>query len=95
VFHLYSDYYTNKLYKFRRGLLKLGVPISVFIPPGKVSFKGLACNHNLNDLIILHVHKEQVGRVDLDKIGENNVSGRVDIMKIGLFCEQFENFVGS
>jgi len=36
--------------------------------------------------MILHVHKEQVDRLDLDKIGEECVSGREDpLKKIGLF----------
>jgi len=33
--YLYSDYYTNKLYKFRRGPQKPGRPVSVFVPLGK------------------------------------------------------------
>ena len=39
---------------------------------------------DLNNLIILHVHKEQVDRLDLDKIGENYFSGCEDkLRKIG------------
>jgi len=30
-----SDYYTNKLYKFRRVPKKIRDPVSVFVPPGK------------------------------------------------------------
>jgi len=30
--YLYSDYYTNNLYKFRRGPHKPGRPVSVFVP---------------------------------------------------------------
>jgi len=36
---VYSDYYTNKLYKFRRGNQKLGDPVSVVATPGKISVK--------------------------------------------------------
>jgi len=68
--------------------LKLGIPESVFVSSGKVSFRGPACNHNLNDLIILHIHKEQVDRLDFDKIGENYVSGRENTLRrIGLLLE--------
>jgi len=42
MFHLYSDYYTNKLYKFRQGPQKLRGPVSVFAPPGKISLGGPA-----------------------------------------------------
>jgi len=35
--------------------------------------------------VILHVHKEQVDRVDLDKIGENMFLGERTQWKIGLF----------
>jgi len=35
-----SYYYTNKLYKFRRGLEKLGGRVSVFVPPGKIFLGG-------------------------------------------------------
>jgi len=35
--------------------------------------------------MILHVHKERVDRLDLDKIYENYVSGRKDtLIKLGL-----------
>jgi len=73
------------LHKFRREFLKVGFPVSVFIPPGKVSFRGPA--YKSHDLMILHVHKQQVvDRLDLDKICENCVSGREGTSKkIGLF----------
>ena len=36
--------------------------------------------------MILRVHKEQVDRLDLERVGENYVSGREDTLrKIGLF----------
>ena len=71
--------------QFRRGILKLEIPESVVVPPGKASFRGPAYNHNLNDLMILHAHKEQVDWLDFDKIAENYVSGREDTLrKIGL-----------
>jgi len=34
------DYYTNNLYKFRRGPKKYGSPVSVFVRPGKISLGG-------------------------------------------------------
>ena len=37
---LYADYYANKLYKLRRGPQKLGGPVSVFVPSGKISLRG-------------------------------------------------------
>jgi len=46
--------------------------------------------------MILHVHKERVNRLDLDKIAENYVSGRKDTLRqLGWFLERFDNFVGS
>jgi len=43
---LCSDYYTNKLYKIRRGPQRLGGPISVFVSPGEISFRGLVYNYS-------------------------------------------------
>jgi len=37
------DYYTNKLYKFRRGREKLGGLVSVFVPSDKISLGGPEC----------------------------------------------------
>ena len=42
AFYLYSDYYTNKVYKFRQRSQKLGDPALVFVPPGKTSLRGSA-----------------------------------------------------
>jgi len=33
-------YYRNKLYKFQQENQWLGDPVSVFVPPGKISLKG-------------------------------------------------------
>jgi len=50
----------------------------------------------LNDLMILHVHKERVNRLVMDKITEDYVSGREDTLrKFVYFCEWHKNFVGS
>jgi len=55
------------------------------VHPGKVSLRGPACKHDLNDLMILHIHKEQVDRLDFDKIGENYLPSREDRLRsIGL-----------
>jgi len=40
LFHIYSNYYRNKLYKFQREIQKLGGTTSVFVPPGKFSLEG-------------------------------------------------------
>jgi len=42
LFSLYSDYYANKLYKFRLGPQKLGNPSSAFVQPGNISLSGLS-----------------------------------------------------
>jgi len=55
---------------------------SVFWPPSKI--RSPAYNHDLKtikNLIILHVRKERVDRLDLDKIDENYVSGRRDTLR--------------
>jgi len=39
-----SDYYTSKLYKFRRVLTKIKGPGAVFVPPGKISLGGPVCS---------------------------------------------------
>jgi len=49
----YSDDYTNKLCKFRRGQQKLGDLISVFIP--LVEFLSEACSYYLWHLNSLHL----------------------------------------
>jgi len=46
--------------------------------------------------MILHVHKERVNRLDLDKIAEDYVSGREDTLgNLVHFYECHKNFVGS
>jgi len=36
MFYLQSDYYGNKLYTFQRETQKLGSPVFVFVPLGKI-----------------------------------------------------------
>jgi len=43
----------------------------------------------------LHVHKEQVDRLDWDKIDEIMFLAERTQWEMVYFCEQFENFVGS
>jgi len=48
----------------------------------------------LNDLMILHVRKERVNRLDLDKIPEGYVSGREGKLRIfGSFLRVAYEFV--
>jgi len=47
----YSDCYTNKLFKFQQGLRKLLGPVSVLVPPGKISLGGPAYKHLYANII--------------------------------------------
>jgi len=42
LLHLYSDYYANKLCRFRRVFQKLVGTVLVFVPPGTISLRGYA-----------------------------------------------------
>jgi len=66
---------------FDEGIRSYGPGISLRIPD---KIRSPAYNHDfktINDLVILHVHKERVDRLDLDKIAENYVSGRKDTLR--------------
>jgi len=58
-------------------------PVSVFVSPRKSEDLRITMTwRRLNDLMILHVHKERVDRLGLDKIAENYVSGRKDTLRM-------------
>ena len=90
---------TNKVYNFRGGNGKLAKTVSDLCSLVKFPSDALHATmtwRRLNDLMILHVYKERVDRLDLEKSAENCAFGTMAHWESWVdVCKRFENFVGS